>query len=96
MRPRIDQPTRRELAQRFANRRARHLEACRDVGLVECRSRRQYAAHDFIGQLQPQFFGARDLGRKRWRPTNAPNHRLRLGADALGSAGGQTVKTHVD
>ncbi len=63
MRPRIDQARGHELAQRLADRRARNVKAPCDVGLVERRARRQRAAHDFVGELQTQFFGARDLVR---------------------------------
>jgi hypothetical protein len=59
----IDQTAGRELAQRLTDRRARHVETSRDIGLVEGCSRRQRAAHDFVRQLQAQFLRARDLVR---------------------------------
>jgi hypothetical protein len=63
MRAGIDQTAGGELAQRLTDRRARYVEASRDIGLVEPCSRRQRAAHDFIRQLQPQFLSSRDLVR---------------------------------
>src|SRR5664280_1757053 len=74
----IDQTAGRELAQRLADRRARHVEASRDVGLVERRSRRQRAAHAFVRQLQAQCLRARDLVRIWRSAVHASNHRLCL------------------
>ena len=59
MRARLDQPARREQADRLAHRRARHREAARKLGLVERRRRAQHAAHDLVGELQPQLLGQR-------------------------------------
>ena len=74
MRPRIDQAGGRKLAQRLAYRRARDIEALRDLGFVERGTGRQRAAHDFVGELQPQFFGARDLARHGGRAVDAADH----------------------
>ena len=61
MRAGIDQAAGHELAQCLAHRRARHLEAPGNVGLVQRGSRRQPTAHDFVRKLQTQFLRARDL-----------------------------------
>jgi hypothetical protein len=63
MRPRVDQAAGGELAQRFAHRGARDVEAPRNIGFVERGTGRQRAAHDLVGELQPQLLGARDLVR---------------------------------
>ncbi len=76
MRPGIDKTAGHQLTQRLAHRRARHLEAPGDVGLVKRRSRRQRAAHDFIRQLQPQFLRARDLVLIGRGAVHAPDHRF--------------------
>ena len=93
MRPRVDEAASGQLAQGLAHRRARHAEAPCDVGLVERGSRRQRAAHDFIRQLQPQFFRACDLLGVGGRAVDAPDRR-RLGG-ALRSIARKIVKTHV-
>jgi hypothetical protein len=66
MRRRLDQAARGEQADRLAHRRARHRETARQLGLVERRARLQHAAHDLVGQLQPQGLGER-LARDRLR-----------------------------
>jgi hypothetical protein len=48
MRAGIDQAAGDQLAKCFPHRRARYLEAPRNVGLVQRGPRRQRAAHDFI------------------------------------------------
>jgi len=95
MRPGVDQAGGHELPQCLPHRRARHLEALCDIGLVERRSRRQRAAHDFVGQFQPKFLGARDLVRLGRRAVDAANHRLGLGGGTRWSSGRKIVQTHV-
>ena len=57
----FDEAARHQLAQRLAYRRPRHVEAPRDIGFIQPRSRRQHAAHDFVGKLQPQLLRTRHL-----------------------------------
>ena len=72
---RFDQAARRRAADRLAHRRARHLEAARQLGLVERGAGRQHAAHDLVGELQRAAprrsvrAGAIDRGRRvgAWR-----------------------------
>ena len=59
VRARLDQPAGRELPDRLAHRRARDLEAARELRLVERRAGRERAAHDLVGKLQPQLLGQR-------------------------------------
>jgi hypothetical protein len=95
MRARIDQAGGRELAERLAHRRARYIEALCDVGFVEGRSRRQRAAHDFVGELQAQLLRPRDLVRIGRGAVDAANHhRLGLGGRTLGNAGRGILETH--
>ena len=75
MRTGIDQAGGNQLSQRFAHRGARDIEAPRNVGLVQRRARRQRAADDLVGKLQPQFLGAGDLVRKRRTAIDAPDDR---------------------
>ena len=89
----FDQATGYQLAQRFTHRRARHGKAPRNVGLVERRPRRQHAAHDLVGKLQPQLFRARDLVPQRRSTVHAPDRRVGLGAGRRRSRG-EIVKTH--
>jgi hypothetical protein len=92
--PRCALASTRPEAQRLPHRRARYLEAPRDVGFVERCSRRQRAAHDFVCQLQAQFLGAGDLVRMGRSAIDAPNHRRLIGGTRW-SAGRNIVKTHV-
>ena len=94
MRAGIDQAAGRELAQRLAHRRARHVEAPRDIGLVERRARRQRAAHDLVGQLQPQFLGARDLVRIAATARSTRRTATRLGAGRCGALRRKIVEAH--
>jgi len=92
MRAGIDQPAGRELTQGLAHRRARDIEAARDIGFIERRARRQRAAHDFVGELQPQFLGARDLVGTGGCAVDALNHRV---CRPLTVADREIVKAHV-
>ena len=90
MGPRFDESRGRKLPQRLAHRRARHIEAPRDVGLVQRRSRRQRAAHDLVGQLQTQFLGASEFVDAR----AATNDRLRFRNGAKRCQVWEVVKAH--
>src|SRR4051812_1161340 len=92
MRARLDQAGCRELAQCLPHRRARNVEALRDLGLVERRARCQRATNDLIRKLQPQFLGTRDLGNRRRRAIDA----LHLRSGPLTQAGRKIVETHAE
>ena len=81
------------------DRRLRHHSAAMGAGFHQTtgdqpRSRRQHAAHDLVGELQPQFLRARDLVPLRRRAIDAANHRLGLRV-GLRIAGRKVVEAHV-
>ena len=53
----LDEAAGRELADRFAHRRARHAEAARQLALVERGAGGEQAAHDIVGKRQAQLVG---------------------------------------
>ena len=56
MRARIHEPARFQQPDRFPHRRARHVEATGEFGLIERRAGRERAGHDLIGKPAPQLF----------------------------------------
>src|SRR5262249_3790686 len=64
MRARLDEPACRELADCFADRRARDPEAARKIHFVERLTGCERPAHDVVRELCPQFLGA---GFAQWR-----------------------------
>ena len=55
----LDEAGRRELAERFAHRRARDAEALGELLLVEPLAGSEAAAQDFVGEGRGEFGGAR-------------------------------------